>query len=108
LNTTVNTNDAAITQLQNTVSTLDSNITTLNSNVGTLTTAVNGMSTSFSGFATDMSLLRKAAMNRTKIIPATNAFVIFDDDGITAVKEFKLYDNTGSLSSTNIYERRPQ
>jgi len=58
-----------------------------------------------SSFYSQMTLLRQAAMNKTKIDPVANTFTIYGDDNTTPVEVFYLFDANGNPTSTNIYER---
>lgn len=55
-----------------------------------------------------LDVVRKYDSNRTKIDASTRTLTVFDDDGITPLKVFGLYDSHGQSSVTEIYERVPQ
>lgn len=50
---------------------------------------------------------RKVLEGRWKIDTSTDTFTVYDTDGVTALMHFDLKDNTGSPSSTQIFERIP-
>jgi len=39
--------------------------------------------------------------------PVANTLTIYDDDGISILQVFNLYDDTGTPNSECVYERRP-
>lgn len=55
-----------------------------------------------------LDVVRKYDSNRTKIDAGTRTLTVFDDDGITPLKVFGLYDSHGQSSVAEIYERVPQ
>ena len=54
-----------------------------------------------------LELLRKHQANRTVVDVTTNTLTVFDDDGVTELQTFKLYDGSGNPSITQILERVP-
>lgn len=50
---------------------------------------------------------RKILEGKWKIDTSTDTFTVYDTDGVTALLHFDLKDNTGSPSSTQIFERDP-
>jgi hypothetical protein len=107
-NNTLGTNTVNLGTYNTSLSTYNSTLGSVSSSMSTINSSISSINSSISGVNTEMTLLRKAAMNRTRIIPSTNTFVIYDDDGSTPVKIFSLYDQTSAPSSTNIFERVPQ
>ena len=53
-----------------------------------------------------IDLIRKFLMNRWKI--DNYELIIFDDDGITPLKKYKLYDKLGQPTETNVFDRVPE
>ena len=53
-----------------------------------------------------MDLIRKYNTNRTKIDIFTQTLTIYDDDCVTPLRVFKLYDHTGTPSTEEVCERR--
>lgn len=49
--------------------------------------------------------IRKYLTNRWKI--ENNRLIIYDDDGITPILKFDLYDKFGNPTEINVYERKP-
>jgi len=49
--------------------------------------------------------IRKYLTNRWKI--ENNRLIIYDDDGITPILKFNLYDKFGNPTEINVYERKP-
>jgi len=62
-------------------------------------------STTLDDIANKLEYLRKLLGNRWKI--ENNELLIFDDDKKTIIRRFKLYDDKGRPSSTNVYDRVP-
>jgi hypothetical protein len=54
----------------------------------------------------NIDIIRKTLINNTKIDTGLNTYTVFDDDGITPVKSYSLYDEMGDPSSTSVFERR--
>jgi len=52
-----------------------------------------------------LEFIRKYLSNRWQI--KNNELIIYDDDGITPIKRFKLYDKEGNPTEDNVYDRRP-
>jgi hypothetical protein len=50
---------------------------------------------------------RKVLEGKWKIDTSTDTFTVYDTDGTTTLMSFAIKDNTGSPSSTQIYERDP-
>jgi len=59
----------------------------------------------------DTALARKALLNRNKLWPSGGAneheLWIYDDDGITPIKRFNLFDQTGASADNPIFEKVP-
>lgn len=55
-----------------------------------------------------LSLLLKYQTNRTKINSSDKTLTIYDNDQVTPIKIFKLYDEQGVLSIDPVFERIPQ
>jgi hypothetical protein len=55
-----------------------------------------------------LDVVRKYDSNRTKIDAGTRTLTVYDDDGITPLKVFGLFDSHGQSSVAEIYERVPQ
>jgi len=49
--------------------------------------------------------IRKYLTNRWKI--ENNQLIIYDDDGVTPILKFNLYDKFGNPTEINVYERKP-
>lgn len=54
-----------------------------------------------------VDLILKFDTNRTRVDPSAGTLTVFDDDCITPLRTFNLYDSSGNLSSTEICERVP-
>jgi hypothetical protein len=55
-----------------------------------------------------IQLLIKHECNRTRIDKIAKTLTVFDDDGITPIKVFDLFDSTGTPSVDEVCERVPQ
>lgn len=55
-----------------------------------------------------VTILLKYQNNRTKIDPVTSTLIIYDNDEITPLKVFNLYNNNGVLDVNTVFERVPQ
>lgn len=54
-----------------------------------------------------MDLVLKYQTNRTKIDHLAKTLTVFDDDCVTPLRVFNLYDHNGAASITEVCERRP-
>jgi hypothetical protein len=63
-------------------------------------------STLLQGIATDTALTRKLIGNSNKIDSTANTYEVVDDDGITPVATYDLYNKNGDPSSTAVFERK--
>jgi hypothetical protein len=54
-----------------------------------------------------IEILTKYDTNRTRINTNTNEMYVYDDDCVTVLRTFKLYDSSGVPSTTEVCERRP-
>lgn len=54
-----------------------------------------------------VQLLLKMEAGRTKINPLQNTLTVYDEDCVTPLRVFKLYDSTGAESVTDVCERKP-
>lgn len=52
-------------------------------------------------------IIRKIQTNRWKVDAGLKQFIVYDDDGVTPLYVFDIYDDTGVATSTRIYERVP-
>lgn len=52
-------------------------------------------------------ILQKYESNRTRIDVSTKTLTVYDDDGITPIQIFNLYDSSGSPSVAQVAERDP-
>ncbi len=50
----------------------------------------------------------KLDAGRTKIDPVTNTLTVYDEDCTTILRQYKLYDSTGTESVTDVCERVPK
>lgn len=55
-----------------------------------------------------LRLLLKYEQNRTKLDAVNKTLTVFDDDGITPIKVFNLFDRNGNPSIEEVFERVPQ
>ena len=54
-----------------------------------------------------VQLLLKMETGRTRIDPSTNTLTIYEEDCTTILRQYKLYDSTGTESVTDVCERKP-
>lgn len=52
-------------------------------------------------------LILKYDTNRTRIDVSTHTLTVYDDDGVTPIQTFQLYDACGQLNVADVIERRP-
>ena len=76
-------------------------------NAGTFGEAVNNININVNTALTVLDVLLKYESNRTRVDPVANTLTIYDDDGVTVLQVFDLYDENGNSSSDCVYERRP-
>lgn len=69
--------------------------------------AINDMNLNVSTALSVLDILLKFQANRTKVDINANTLTIYDDDGVTPIHIFDLFDETGASSSDCVYERRP-
>jgi len=81
--------------------------TASNNLAGSFGEAVNDININVSTALTVLDILLKYQSNRTKVDPVANTLTIYDDDGISILQVFNLYDDTGTPNSECVYERRP-
>jgi hypothetical protein len=55
---------------------------------------------------TSIANLNKAVVNSTKIDINTNRYIIYDDDGLTPLYSYDLFDRSGNPASTAVFNRR--
>lgn len=70
---------------------------------GTAAHVVTSTSSSLSTVASDMSFVKSIQGGRWKI--DNNKMLFYDDDNVTLIAEFNLYDSTGTPSETSVFER---
>jgi hypothetical protein len=54
----------------------------------------------------DVTVIRKAVANSTKVDPNTNTYTVYEDDGATPNLVYDLYNKAGRPSTTSISERK--
>lgn len=74
---------------------------------GSFGEAVNDININVNTAITVLDILLKYESNRTKVDPLSNSLTIYDDDGISILQVFALFDEDGKSNSECVYERRP-
>jgi hypothetical protein len=101
--TSIQTDTTAIRQDTNTIigttNSIKSDTTTLKSDASTI-------KTNLLTVQSDVSALKKATVNNTKIDVNTNIYTVYDDDGITPLYRYDLFNKLGQSASASVYERR--
>jgi hypothetical protein len=76
----------------------------LDASISSVATAISALTTAVNDVATDVEIIRKVETGRWKI--TANQMIFYDEDGITPLLTFNLYDQSGSLSMEDVFERR--
>lgn len=74
---------------------------------GSFGKAVNDININVNIAITVLDILLKYESNRTKVDPVANTLTIYDDDGVSILQVFDLFNDNGTPSSECVYERRP-
>jgi hypothetical protein len=76
--------------------------------VNTIESTVNTLSTTSAVSLNLLNILLKYQQNRAKVDPNTKTLTLYDNDGTTPLKVFKLYNNNSVLDINTVFERVPQ
>lgn len=93
--------DTTTTDIQTTVTNIDTLVTAIDACVDQIKTV------DLPAIFTLLECVRKYDTNRTRIDPVTFTLTIFDDDCVTPLRVFRLFDHNGQPSITNVCERKP-
>jgi len=96
---------SSIDYMSGSVTYLSSSMVELSSSNNVVYNAVNDMSSSITQMSSSINKIEKIEKGKWKI--ESNQMTFYDEDGITIIGRFDLFDENGNPTSVNVFERRP-